>query len=281
MTDTSPSSPPTAVPASEPAAPVHPGSAAAVAARPEKVIVVMPAYNAALTLEKTYREIPEGSYDAIILVDDASKDDTVRIARELNLIVEVHPVNKGYGGNQKTCYSRALREGADIVVMLHPDNQYDPSIVPDLVAPIAAGDADVVLASRMLGHPLKGGMPLYKFLANKWLTFVENLVLGTGFSEFHTGYRAFSRKALQSVNFFSNSDDFVFDNEILVQLHIEGMRIKEIPVTTRYAHDSSSVGFARSCVYGLGILQTLVKYLLHVKGIRLEPMFEGSRSPKT
>jgi glycosyltransferase involved in cell wall biosynthesis len=237
------------------------------------VIVVMPAYNAALTLEKTYREIPEGSYDSIILVDDASKDDTVRIARDLNLIVEVHPVNKGYGGNQKTCYSRALREGADIIVMLHPDNQYDPSIVPDLVAPIAQGEADVVLASRMLGSPLKGGMPRYKFIANKVLTAAENAVLKTRFSEFHTGYRAFSRKALQSVNYFANSNDFVFDNEILVQCLLKGMVFKEIPVTTRYAHDSSSVGFLRSCVYGLGILKTLAKYTLHVRGIRNDALF--------
>jgi len=238
-----------------------------------KVIVVMPAYNAALTLEKTYREIPPGSYDGIILTDDASSDDTVRIARELNLMVEVHPVNRGYGGNQKTCYARALREGADIVVMLHPDNQYDPSIVPDLVDPIARGEAQVVLASRMLGSPLKGGMPLYKFLANKALTAVENAVLGTRFSEFHTGYRAFSRDALERVNYFANSDDFVFDNEILVQLVLKGMRFKEIPVPTRYQHDSSSVGFWRSCVYGVGILKTLVKYLLHVKGIRHDPLF--------
>ena len=243
---------------------------------PGKVIIVMPAYNAALTLEDTYREIPAGSYDGIVLVDDASSDDTVRIARELNLMVEVHPVNKGYGGNQKTCYARALREGADIVVMLHPDNQYDPSIVPDLVAPIARGEADVVLASRMLGSPLKGGMPLYKFIANKALTALENAVLGTRLSEFHTGYRAFSRKALQGANWFSNSNDFVFDNEILVQLALKKMSFKEIPVTTRYAHDSSSVGFWRSCVYGLGILKTLAKYLLHMKGIRNDPLFNGS-----
>ena len=273
MTESSQATPPAVSPSANRSRPGHPGPSGAPA-RPEKVIVVMPAYNAALTLEKTYREIPPGSYDAIVLVDDASKDDTVRIARELNLIVEVHPVNKGYGGNQKTCYSRALQEGADIVVMLHPDNQYDPSIVPDLVAPIASGEADVVLASRMLGRPLRGGMPLYKFVANKILTFVENVVLGTRFSEFHTGYRAFSRKALQSVNFFSNSDDFVFDNEILVQLHMKSLRMKEIPVTTRYAHDSSSVGFARSCVYGFGILQTLVKYLLHTKGIHHDSMFD-------
>ncbi len=239
-----------------------------------KVIVVMPAYNAALTLEKTYREIPQGSYDAIILTDDASADDTVRIARNLNLIVEEHPVNRGYGGNQKTCYTRALKEGADIIVMLHPDNQYDPSIVPDLVAPISRGEAEVVLASRMLGSPLRGGMPLYKFVANKALTAIENGVLGTRFSEFHTGYRAFSRAALEQVNYFANSDDFVFDNEILVQLVVKGMSFKEIPVPTRYQHDSSSVGFWRSCVYGLGILETLVKYLLHMKGIRHDSLFD-------
>jgi len=260
-----PESPDTTRPARTPASP---------GAAREKVIIVMPAYNAARTLEKTYREIPKGSYDAIVLVDDASKDDTVRIARELNLIVEVHPLNRGYGGNQKTCYSRALREGADIVVMLHPDNQYDPSIVPDLVAPLGRGEADVVLASRMLGSPLRGGMPRYKYAANKILTAMENAVLGTRFSEFHTGYRAFNRKALEAVNYFANSDDFVFDNEILVQLHLKGMRMKEIPVTTRYAHDSSSVGFVRSCVYGLGILKTLVKYSLHTKGIRHDPLFD-------
>lgn len=252
---------------------VSPRTSVPAAAARGKVIVVMPAYNAARTLERTYREIPAGSYDGIILVDDASSDDTVLIARELNLMVEVHPVNQGYGGNQKTCYSRALREGADVIVMLHPDNQYDPSIVPELVAPIVAGEADVVLASRMLGSPLKGGMPRYKYAANRLLTTLENAVLGTRFSEFHTGYRAFSRRALQSVNYFANSNDFVFDNEILVQLILKRMDFKEIPVTTRYAHDSSSVGFVRSCVYGLGILKTLVRYSLHVKGIRHDPLF--------
>jgi glycosyltransferase involved in cell wall biosynthesis len=166
---------------------VSPRTSVPAAAARGKVIVVMPAYNAARTLERTYREIPAGSYDGIILVDDASSDDTVLIARELNLMVEVHPVNQGYGGNQKTCYSRALREGADVIVMLHPDNQYDPSIVPELVAPIVAGEADVVLASRMLGSPLKGGMPRYKYAANRLLTTLENAVLGTRFSEFHTG----------------------------------------------------------------------------------------------
>jgi len=223
----------------------------------------MPAYNAAQTLEKTYRAIPPGSYDSIILVDDASADNTMEVARELNLIAIRHPQNRGYGGNQKTCYTRALQEGADIVVMLHPDYQYDPSMVPDLVAPIAAGEADVVLASRLLGNPLKGGMPPYKYVANRTLTILENVVLGTRLSEFHTGYRAFSRRALESVNFMLNSDNFLFDNEILVQLVLRGMRFKEIPVPTRYAFDSSSVSFWAGCVYGVGILKTVAKYLLH------------------
>jgi len=231
--------------------------------RQKKVVIVMPAYNAAQTLEKTYRAIPEGSYDSIILVDDASADNTMEVAQKLSLIAIRHPQNRGYGGNQKTCYTRALQEGADIAVMLHPDYQYDPSMVPDLVAPIASGEADVVLASRMLGDPLKGGMPLYKFISNRILTGMQNLVLGTHFSEFHTGYRAFSRQALESVNFMLNSDNFIFDNEILVQLVLRGMRFKEIPVPTRYAFDSSSVSFWSGCVYGMGILKTTAKYLLH------------------
>lgn len=231
--------------------------------RSKKIVIVMPAYNAAQTLEKTYRAIPEGSYDSIILVDDASWDNTLEIAQKLNLIAIRHPENRGYGGNQKTCYTRALLEGADIIVMLHPDYQYDPSMVPELVEPIERGEADVVLASRMLGDPLKGGMPLYKFISNKILTTMQNLVLGVKFSEFHTGYRAFSRQALESVNFMLNSDNFIFDNEILVQLVLRKARFKEIPVPTRYAFDSSSVSFWAGCRYGLGILKTTLKYILH------------------
>jgi glycosyltransferase involved in cell wall biosynthesis len=227
-----------------------------------KIVIVMPAYNAALTLEKTYYALPEGSFDQIILVDDASADNTIEIAKKLNLTAIRHRKNRGYGGNQKTCYSKALEEGAEIVVMLHPDYQYDPSIIKEIVQPILEKRADVVLASRMLGNPLKGGMPLYKYIANKFLTGLENFVLGTHLSEFHTGYRAYNRHALTSVNFEANSENFVFDNEILVQFVVKGMRFQEIPVTTRYSFDSSSVSFKSGVIYGLSILKTIVKYLL-------------------
>lgn len=227
-----------------------------------KIVIVMPAYNAALTLEKTYYALPQGSYDQIILVDDASSDNTLEVASKLDIHAIRHRKNRGYGGNQKTCYAKALDEGAEIVVMLHPDYQYDPTIASDIVKPILRGEADVVLASRMLGDPLRGGMPLYKYVANKFLTWMENVVLGTSFSEFHTGYRAYNRHALESVNFEANSENFVFDNEILVQFVIKKMRFKEIPVSTRYSFDSSSVSFKAGVVYGLSILRTIIKYLL-------------------
>ncbi|MCI0420187.1 MAG: glycosyltransferase family 2 protein [Acidobacteria bacterium] len=235
--------------------------------RRPKIVIVMPAYNAALTLEKTYYALPEGSYDQIILVDDASSDNTLEIASKLKIVAIRHRKNRGYGGNQKTCYARALEEGAEIVVMLHPDYQYDPTIAKDIVEPILRGEADVVLASRMLGDPLRGGMPLYKFVANKFLTWMENVVLGTRFSEFHTGYRAYNRHALESVNFEANSENFVFDNEILVQFVLKNMQFKEIPVSTRYSFDSSSVSFKAGVVYGLSILRTVLKYLLFKWGI--------------
>lgn len=238
-----------------------------------KVIVVMPAYNAALTLEKTYHAIPEGCCDAILLVDDASQDNTVEVASKLNIKVIVHPENRGYGANQKTCYTHALEMGGDIMVMLHPDYQYDPRIIPDLVEPIRKAEADVVLASRMLGDPLKGGMPAYKYVFNKTLTWIENTALGTHFSEFHTGYRAYSRKALESINFTANSDDFVFDNEIIVQCLHKGLTFKEIPVRTHYAEDSSSVGFGVSVRYGLGIFKTIWDYRKHKRGGG-DPRFE-------
>jgi len=227
------------------------------------VVVVMPAYNAAATLVKTYARIPPGSCDAVVLVDDRSSDETAEIAEQLNLITIRHRHNRGYGGNQKSCYTKALELGADIVVMLHPDNQYDPGIVPDLVAPIAEGRADVVLASRFLGSPLAGGMPLYKYVFNRVLTWTENLVLWRRFSEYHTGYRAFSREALLAVNFEANSEDFVFDNEIIVQLVLAGQRFAEVPVPTHYATDSSSVGVSTSLRYGLGCLRVMVESLLH------------------
>jgi glycosyltransferase involved in cell wall biosynthesis len=227
-----------------------------------KIVIVMPAYNAALTLEKTYYALPKGSYDQIILVDDASSDDTLEIASKLKISAIRHRKNRGYGGNQKTCYTKALEEGADVIVMLHPDYQYDPTIAKDIVQPILKGEADVVLASRMLGKPLAGGMPFYKYVANKFLTALENFVLGSRLSEFHTGYRAYNRYALESVNFEANSENFVFDNEILVQFVLKKMRIVEIPVTTRYSFDSSSVSFKAGVVYGLSILKTILKYWL-------------------
>jgi glycosyltransferase involved in cell wall biosynthesis len=235
--------------------------------RPGKTVVVMPAYNAARTLEKTYYHIPPSSYDEIILVDDASSDATWAIANKLPITAVRHRKNRGYGGNQKTCYTTALQRGADYIVMLHPDYQYDPTIVGDLVAPLRSAEADVVLASRLLGDPLAGGMPRWKFVANKILTGTENLALGTAFSEFHTGYRAFTRAALESVNFEANSEGFVFDNEILVQLVLKKVRFKEIPVSTRYSFDCSSVNFSQGCIYGLGILKTIVKYFVHRSGI--------------
>ena len=232
-----------------------------------RTIVVMPAYNAAQTLERTYSAIPSESYDEIILVDDASSDGTWAVATKLPIVCIRHRKNRGYGGNQKTCYTRALEHGADYVVMLHPDYQYDPTIVGDLVAPLRNGEADVVFASRLLGDPLAGGMPHWKYVANRFLTEIENFSLGTKFSEFHTGYRAFTRHALESVNFEANSENFLFDNEIIVQLVLKGYRFKEIPVTTRYSFDCSSVRFGQGCVYGLGILKTVLKYFVHRSGI--------------
>jgi len=232
-----------------------------------RVVVVMPAYNAAATLVKTYLRIPPGACDAIVLVDDRSSDDTAEIAERLNLTTIRHRHNRGYGGNQKSCYTKALELGADVVVMLHPDNQYDPGIIPELVAPIAEGRADVVLASRFLGRPLAGGMPVYKYVFNRLLTWTENLVLWRGFSEYHTGYRAFSREALLAVNFEANSEDFVFDNEIIVQLVLARQRFVEVPVPTHYATDSSSVGLGASLRYGLGCLRVMLESVLHRAGL--------------
>ncbi len=240
--------------------------ASGAAAHP-KTVIVMPAYNAAATLEKTYYNIPPNTYDEIILVDDASSDATWSVATSLPITAIRHRKNRGYGGNQKTCYTRALEHGAEIVVMLHPDYQYDPTIVGDLVRPLRMGEADVVLASRLLGDPLRGGMPVWKYISNRFLTKIENMALGSNFSEFHTGYRAYTRKALEAVNFEANSENFLFDNEIIVQMVLKGLRFKEIPVSTRYSFDCSSVRFGQGCVYGLGILKTIVKYFVHRSGI--------------
>jgi len=229
-----------------------------------KVVVVMPAYNAAKTLRITYNAIPMDKVDHVILVDDGSSDETLKIAKELKLEVFMHARNFGYGANQKTCYTEALKAGADIVVMLHPDYQYDPTLLPTLVAPIEAGKANVVLGSRfLLGGVVRQGMPWWKFLGNKFLSWVENRILGLNLSEYHTGYRAYSRRALEEIPFLLNSDNFVFDQEILVQAAHMGFRIDEVPVPTRYFPEASSAGFVTSAIYGLSILLLLGRYLLH------------------
>ena len=240
-----------------------------------KVVVVMPAYNAAKTLRITYDAIPKQDVDSVILVDDGSRDETLKIAKELKLEVFVHARNYGYGGNQKTCYTEALKAGADIVVMLHPDYQYDPTLLPNLVAPIKAGEADVVLGSRLMGgNVVQQGMPWWKFLGNRFLTGVQNWVLRQTLSEYHTGYRAFSRRVLEEVPFLLNSDNFVFDQEMLVQTIHLGFTIKEVPVPTRYFAEASSASFSASVRYGLSILFLLGRYLLHRRSILAQKQFE-------
>ncbi len=239
-----------------------------------KVIVVMPAYNAARTLEQTYADIPAGVVNKVILVDDVSQDETVEIARMLNLKVIVHIQNRGYGGNQKTCYIEALKDGADVVVMLHPDNQYDATLVPQMIAPILEGRADMVLGSRLLGGgALKGGMPIWKFVSNRFLTICENFALQTHLSEAHTGFRAYSRKLLQTIPFLLNSDDFVFDSQVIAEARAFGFRITEISVPTRYFKEASSVNFRRSVTYGLATLGVARRYYLWRKGWRRYPQF--------
>jgi len=231
----------------------------------QKVIVVMPAYNAETTLEKTYRDIPPGSVDEVILVDDVSTDNTVEIARRLGLTVIVHEQNKGYGGNQKTCYKYALEHGADIVVMVHPDYQYDSRLILYLVQPVKDGLYDVMLGSRIRtrAEALAGGMPLYKYVANRFLTFVENIALGQNLSEFHTGFRVFSRRVLETIPYELNSDDFVFDSQILVQAVAANFRIGEFPVPVRYFKEASSINFHRSMKYGFGTLYAVLQYVLY------------------
>jgi glycosyltransferase involved in cell wall biosynthesis len=230
-----------------------------------KVVVVMPAYNAEKTLEKTLNAIPANSYDEVILVDDASKDMTAQLAKKLGLKVFVHDKNLGYGGNQKTCYTEALKSGADIVVMLHPDYQYDPRLVPYLSGLIKEDICDIVLANRIRTRreALEGGMPLYKYLFNRMLTLIENFFLGMNLSEYHTGYRAFSRKALEALPWKKNSNDFVFDQEILMQAAYFGLRIGEIPVAAKYFPEASSIDFKRSVKYGLETLLNLFKFTIH------------------
>jgi glycosyltransferase involved in cell wall biosynthesis len=242
--------------------------------RSKKIIVVMPAYNAEKTLERTLDDIPREWVDDIILVDDASRDGTVALARKLGLRVFVHDRNRGYGGNQKTCYIEAMKLGADIMIMVHPDHQYDPTVIPQLATPLLEGACDAVFGSRMLGgHPLEGGMPKWKYLANVYLTAFENATFYMYLTEYHSGLRAYSRRYIETVNFMANSNDFVFDTEIIAQGVIHGMRIREVPIETRYFKEASMVGFWRSSVYGLSILKTLVKYKLHKKGLARFRMF--------
>jgi glycosyltransferase involved in cell wall biosynthesis len=242
-----------------------------------KVVVVMPAYNAEQTLLQTYQEIPREVVDEIILVDDGSHDATVERARELDLHLHIHERNLGYGANQKTCYRLALERGADIVVMLHPDYQYSPRLVTAMASMVASGHYDVVLGSRILGSDaIRGGMPLYKYLANRGLTLAENLLLGTKLSEFHTGYRAYAKKVLLSLPLHHNSDDFVFDNQILAQAVFLGFSIGEISCPTRYFPEASSINFVRSCRYGLGVLGTALLFRLHRFGIARSRLFAES-----
>jgi glycosyltransferase involved in cell wall biosynthesis len=244
--------------------------------RDQKVIVVMPAYNAARTLRQTHQEVLEqGVVDSIILVDDGSRDATVAIARSLpGVKVHAHVVNKGYGGNQKTCYGLALEEGADIVIMIHPDYQYTPKLIPAMVSIVANGLHDCVLGSRILGgYALRGGMPVWKYAANRFLTFGENLLLGAKLSEYHTGYRAFSRRLLERVPWAANSDDFVFDNQMLAQILWHGFTIGEVSCPTKYFPEASSINFRRSLQYGLGCLATGLKFRLAKLGLIRSKLF--------
>lgn len=227
------------------------------------VVAVLPAYNAARTLKQTYDAIPRDYVDEIILVDDASKDDTARIAESLGMKTIRHKFNLGYGGNQKTCYKAAIASGADIAVMIHPDYQYDPVSIPGLLEPILDGRADAVFGSRMMkGGALEGGMPLWKFNANILLTAIENVVLSTYLTEYHSGFRAYTKRYLEAIQFALNSNGFVFDTEIIVQGLIHKLKIEEVPIRTRYFEGASTIKFVPSCIYGLGILKTLFKYLL-------------------
>ena len=246
----------------------------------QKIVVVMPAYNAAKTLSKTVAEIPREIVDEILLVDDASADETVELAREMDLTVFLHEKNFGYGRNQKTCYREALRRGADIVVMVHPDYQYSPHLIVPMAGMIAYGEYDAVLGSRILGKgALEGGMPVYKYVANRFLTFAQNILISQKLSEYHTGFRAFRRTVLENLPLEENSDDFVFDNEMIAQTVFFGFRVGEISCPTRYFEEASSINFARSVKYGLGVLATSAKFRLHRLGLLKTPLF-GERGRK-
>ena len=239
-----------------------------------KVIIVMPAYNAAMTLEKTVQDIPEGFADEIILVDDSSEDNTVGIAKSLDLTVIAHDRNKGYGANQKTCYDEALKRDADIVIMIHPDYQYDSSLAPLFAELIEKGICDVMLGSRVRTRKecLDSGMPLYKYISNRLLTILENLITGQNLSEWHTGYRAYSRRVLQKIPYHKNSNQFVFDSQILIQAAYFGFKIGDLPVPCRYMSEASSINAGRSIIYGMGTIKTLFQFILqklHIKKFKL------------
>lgn len=246
----------------------------------KKIVVVMPAYNASETLQKTYNEVmSQGIVDLVIVVDDASCDQTVALARTLAQVrVHVHQQNTGYGGNQKSCYRIALEEGADIIIMVHPDYQYTPMLIPAMASMIGNGLYHCVLGSRILGgHALKGGMPLWKYIANRVLTLVENILLGAKLSEYHTGYRAFSRELLEKIDFTPNSDDFVFDNQMLAQILWHGYTIAEVSCPTKYFEEASSINLSRSITYGIGCLMTAATYRLAILGMTHSALFPETR----
>jgi glycosyltransferase involved in cell wall biosynthesis len=241
----------------------------------KRIFVVMPAYNAAETLRKTYEEVPKDVVDEVILVDDASRDNTAEVARELGITTIIHPQNRGYGGNQKTCYRAAIERGADVVVMLHPDYQYTPKLLTAMASLVAIGQYDVVMASRILvDGALKGGMPRYKYFSNRVLTFIQNVLLGMKLSEYHTGYRAFARDVLVNLPLEENSDDFVFDNQMIAQAIFFGYRFGEISCPAKYFPEASSINFRRSVVYGLGVVKTSVQFFWQKRGIRRYPIFD-------
>ncbi len=241
----------------------------------KKIVVVMPAYNAAKTIERTYREIPLDLVDDVLVTDDASPDDTVLVVRSLGLHTVVHDRNRGYGGNQKTCYAEALKLGADVVIMLHPDYQYTPALIPAMIGLITDGPFDVVLGSRVLGgRALAGGMPRYKYVANRLLTAAENLLLGAKLSEYHTGYRAFSREVLESLPLLENSDDFVFDNQMLAQILLSGFEVGEVSCPAAYFEDASSINFRRSVRYGFGVLGVSIQGFLQRRGLARFRLFD-------
>lgn len=247
----------------------------------KRVAVVLPAYNAEATLLATFNEIPMNIVDDVILVDDKSTDRTAELARELGIHTIVHPENRGYGGNQKTCYQAALQREADIIVMLHPDYQYTPKLITAMASMIAEGEFDAVLASRILGiGALAGGMPLYKYIANRFLTFTQNLLVGHKLSEYHTGYRAWSKKTLESLPLLNNSDDFVFDNQMLAQTIYQGFRIGELSCPTRYFPEASSINFKRSVIYGLGVLHTSIQFRLQRLGFKKYDLFSDEASAR-